>query len=114
MPAQSVLERVPPKGAALARIQASPKRCCRDRGGAGLRTNPSVRRDNLLLDCEAIQQVKSGRGGLLLSTSVACGEGRMDDRIGARMLRATLRVLFWGAAAMAITAGVGYVFGVSA
>lgn len=33
---------------------------------------------------------------------------------GARMLRATLRVLFWGAAAMAITAGVGYVFGVSA
>lgn len=32
---------------------------------------------------------------------------------GARMLRATLRVLFWGAAAMAITAGVGYVFGVS-
>lgn len=33
---------------------------------------------------------------------------------GARMLRATLRVLFWGAAAMAITAGVGYFFGVSA
>ena len=33
---------------------------------------------------------------------------------GARLLPATLRVLFWGAAAMAITAGVGLVFGVSA
>ena len=32
---------------------------------------------------------------------------------GAPKLRATLRVLFWGAAAMAITAGVGRVFGVS-
>ena len=30
---------------------------------------------------------------------------------GAPKLPATLRVLFWGAAAMAITAGVGYVFG---
>ena len=27
--------------------------------------------------------------------------------------KATLRVLFWGAAAMAITAGVGHLFGVS-
>jgi VIT1/CCC1 family predicted Fe2+/Mn2+ transporter len=32
---------------------------------------------------------------------------------GAPLLRATLRVLFWGAAAMAITAGVGWIFGVS-
>lgn len=32
---------------------------------------------------------------------------------GAPMLPATLRVLFWGAAAMAITAGVGHLFGVS-
>ena len=30
-----------------------------------------------------------------------------------RPLTATARVLFWGAAAMAITAGVGWVFGVS-
>ena len=32
---------------------------------------------------------------------------------GAPKLRPTLRVLFWGAAAMAITAGVGKLFGVS-
>jgi VIT1/CCC1 family predicted Fe2+/Mn2+ transporter len=32
---------------------------------------------------------------------------------GAPLMRATLRVLFWGAAAMAITAGVGRIFGVS-
>ncbi len=32
---------------------------------------------------------------------------------GAPLLRPTLRVLFWGAAAMAITAGVGRLFGVS-
>jgi VIT1/CCC1 family predicted Fe2+/Mn2+ transporter len=32
---------------------------------------------------------------------------------GAPKLRATARVLFWGAAAMAITAGVGHLFGVS-
>ncbi len=32
---------------------------------------------------------------------------------GARLLPATLRVLFWGAAAMAITAGVGHLFGIS-
>ena len=32
---------------------------------------------------------------------------------GAPLLPATLRVLFWGAAAMAITAGVGRIFGVS-
>jgi VIT1/CCC1 family predicted Fe2+/Mn2+ transporter len=32
---------------------------------------------------------------------------------GAPKLPATLRVLFWGAAAMAITAGVGRIFGVS-
>ncbi|WP_421694326.1 VIT1/CCC1 transporter family protein [Aestuariivirga sp.] len=33
---------------------------------------------------------------------------------GAKILPATLRVLFWGAAAMAITAGVGWFFGVKA
>lgn len=33
---------------------------------------------------------------------------------GAPMLRGTLRVLLWGAAAMALTAGVGAVFGVAA
>ena len=32
---------------------------------------------------------------------------------GAPKLPATVRVLFWGAAAMAITAGVGRIFGVS-
>ena len=32
---------------------------------------------------------------------------------GAPLLPATARVLFWGAAAMAITAGVGWIFGVS-
>jgi len=32
---------------------------------------------------------------------------------GAPLMRATIRVLFWGAAAMAITAGVGRLFGVS-
>jgi VIT1/CCC1 family predicted Fe2+/Mn2+ transporter len=32
---------------------------------------------------------------------------------GAPLLPATARVLFWGAAAMAITAGVGWLFGVS-
>jgi VIT1/CCC1 family predicted Fe2+/Mn2+ transporter len=32
---------------------------------------------------------------------------------GAPKLPATARVLFWGAAAMAITAGVGWLFGVS-
>ena len=32
---------------------------------------------------------------------------------GAPKLRATARVLFWGAAAMAITAAVGSIFGVS-
>ena len=32
---------------------------------------------------------------------------------GARKMRATVRVLFWGAMAMAITAGVGHLFGVS-
>ncbi len=33
---------------------------------------------------------------------------------GAPIAKATLRVTFWGAIAMAITAGVGYVFGVAA
>ena len=33
---------------------------------------------------------------------------------GARLLPATIRVVFWGALAMAVTAGVGHVFGVAA
>ncbi|MFN0194209.1 MAG: VIT family protein [Aestuariivirga sp.] len=33
---------------------------------------------------------------------------------GANMLKATVRVTFWGAIAMAITAGVGYLFGIAA
>lgn len=40
--------------------------------------------------------------------------GALGARAGAApLLPATLRVLFWGAAAMAITAGVGHLFGVS-
>ena len=42
------------------------------------------------------------------------GLGALGARAGgAPLAPATLRVLFWGAAAMAITAGVGRVFGVS-
>jgi VIT1/CCC1 family predicted Fe2+/Mn2+ transporter len=42
------------------------------------------------------------------------GLGAVGARAGgAPLLPATARVLFWGAAAMAITAGVGWVFGVS-
>ena len=42
------------------------------------------------------------------------GLGAIGARAGgAPLLPATARVLFWGAAAMAITAGVGYVFGVN-
>lgn len=33
---------------------------------------------------------------------------------GAPIAKATLRVTFWGAVAMAVTAGVGYFFGVAA
>jgi vacuolar iron transporter family protein len=33
---------------------------------------------------------------------------------GANVLRATIRVTFWGALAMALTAGVGALFGISA
>ncbi len=41
--------------------------------------------------------------------------GAMGAKVGgAPMLKATLRVTFWGAIAMAITAGVGYFFGVVA
>ena len=52
---------------------------------------------------------------VVASTLVAlAGLGALGARAGgAPMLPATLRVLFWGAAAMAITAGVGHVFGVS-
>lgn len=50
-------------------------------------------------------------------TTLVClaGLGALGAKAGgAPMLRPTLRVLFWGAAAMAITAGVGRLFGVSA
>ncbi len=49
-------------------------------------------------------------------TTMAClaGLGAVGARAGgAPLLPATARVLFWGAAAMAITAGVGRIFGVS-
>ena len=49
-------------------------------------------------------------------TTVIClaGLGALGATAGgAPLLRPTLRVLFWGAAAMAITAGVGHLFGVS-
>ncbi len=58
--------------------------------------------------------------GMILPAVVACtllslaGLGALGAHAGgAPKLRATARVLFWGAAAMAITAGVGRVFGVS-
>ena len=42
------------------------------------------------------------------------GLGALGAQIGgAPKLRATTRVLFWGAATMAITAGIGSIFGVS-
>lgn len=42
------------------------------------------------------------------------GLGALGAHAGAApKLRATLRVLFWGAAAMAVTAGVGHIFGVA-
>ncbi len=52
---------------------------------------------------------------VVITTLVAlAGLGALGAHAGAApKLPATLRVLFWGAAAMAITAGVGYVFGVS-
>lgn len=52
---------------------------------------------------------------VVASTLVALAAlGALGARAGgAPMLPATLRVLFWGAAAMAITAGVGHFFGVS-
>ena len=49
-------------------------------------------------------------------TTLVClaGLGAVGARAGgAPLLPATARVLFWGAAAMAITAGVGRIFGVS-
>ena len=49
-------------------------------------------------------------------TTLIClaGLGALGAQVGgAPKLRATARVLFWGAAAMAITAGVGRIFGVS-
>ncbi|MDQ7072000.1 MAG: VIT family protein [Rhodobacterales bacterium] len=49
-------------------------------------------------------------------TTLIClaGLGALGAQVGgAPKLRATARVLFWGAAAMAITAGVGSIFGVS-
>ncbi|WP_374332881.1 VIT family protein [Aestuariivirga sp.] len=52
---------------------------------------------------------------VVITTLLAlAGLGALGAHAGAApKLPATLRVLFWGAAAMAITAGVGYVFGVS-
>lgn len=52
---------------------------------------------------------------VVITTLVAlAGLGALGAHAGAApKLPATLRVLFWGAAAMAITAGVGHVFGVS-
>lgn len=49
-------------------------------------------------------------------TTLIClaGLGALGAQVGgAPKLRATVRVLFWGAAAMAITTGVGSIFGVS-
>lgn len=53
---------------------------------------------------------------VVISTLIAlAGLGALGAHAGAApKLPATLRVLFWGAAAMAITAGVGHFFGVSA
>jgi VIT1/CCC1 family predicted Fe2+/Mn2+ transporter len=52
---------------------------------------------------------------VVITTLIAlAGLGALGARAGAApMLPATLRVLFWGAAAMAITAAVGHFFGVS-
>jgi VIT1/CCC1 family predicted Fe2+/Mn2+ transporter len=52
---------------------------------------------------------------VVITTLIAlAGLGALGAHAGAApKLPATLRVLFWGAAAMAITAAVGYVFGVS-
>ncbi|MBB3996104.1 VIT1/CCC1 family predicted Fe2+/Mn2+ transporter [Sulfitobacter undariae] len=53
---------------------------------------------------------------IVVITTLIClaGLGALGAQVGgAPKLRATLRVLFWGAAAMAITAGVGSFFGVS-
>lgn len=52
---------------------------------------------------------------VVVTTLIAlAGLGALGARAGAApMLPATLRVLFWGAAAMGITAGVGHLFGVS-
>ena len=53
---------------------------------------------------------------VVVVTTLIClaGLGALGAKAGgAPLLRATARVLFWGAAAMAITAGVGRIFGVS-
>ena len=53
---------------------------------------------------------------VVVVTTLLClaGLGALGAQAGgAPKLRATARVLFWGAAAMAITAGVGHIFGVS-
>ena len=52
---------------------------------------------------------------VVVTTLIAlAGLGALGAYAGAApKLRATLRVLFWGAAAMAITAGVGHIFGVA-
>ena len=59
------------------------------------------------------------RGGLILLTAAAsllflAGLGAIAARAGgARPARGALRVTFWGALAMAFTAAVGWLFGVS-
>ena len=52
---------------------------------------------------------------VVVSTLIClAGLGALGAHVGgAPKLPATARVLFWGAAAMAITAGVGWVFGIS-
>ena len=53
---------------------------------------------------------------VVVTTTLVClaGLGALGAQTGgAPLLRPTVRVLFWGAAAMAITAGVGRLFGVS-
>lgn len=52
---------------------------------------------------------------VVVTTLIAlAGLGALGAYVGAApKLRATLRVLFWGTAAMTITAGVGYIFGVN-
>ena len=65
-----------------------------------------------------LASIYESRGLSPATAALVARELTEKDALGAHAgaapkLPATLRVLFWGAAAMAITAGVGYVFGVS-